>query len=52
MNKHNLTLEQQQQLKDIGINLRQTREQRHISLADTYRRANFDFPKTVKGDRR
>ena len=32
MNKNNLTSEQQQQLQEIGVNLRQIREKRHISL--------------------
>ena len=32
MTKNNLTPEQQQQLKDIGVNLQQIRQKRHISL--------------------
>ena len=47
MNKNNLTSEQQQQLQDIGVNLRQIREQRHISL-DTIARQTLISPRLLK----
>ena len=47
MNKNNLTSEQQQQLQDIGVNLRQIREQRHISL-DTIARQTLISQRLLK----
>ena len=47
MNKNNLTLEQQQQLQDLGVNLRQIREKRRLSL-DTIARQTLISQRLLK----